>query len=233
MTDRDIDEALKKLAETPHAVAPALLGRIVGSVKSSLRPVRPLPPTWVLASGLALICIAVALAGAARAGFYGIEKMALLQRAVVFPTLAILLWVVGTGFVDAMIPGSRSRLSPRALLGTSCVVLVGVLGLLFRDYRTVHFVSAGIRCLLTGFLHAVPAAFLCWLVLRRGFAVNPVSAGLVAGTLAGLAGVGVLELHCANFQAAHLLVWHTAVVPLSGASGALAAWIAHRQLAKG
>jgi hypothetical protein len=45
--------------------------------------------------------------------------------------------------------------------------------------------------------------------------------------LGGLAGVGVLELHCTNFQAAHVLVWHTAVVPLSGAAGALVGWTLH------
>jgi hypothetical protein len=224
VTDREIDEALKRAAQTPHAVEPAMIGRIAGSIKSSLRPLRPLPPTWILACGLALICVAVALAGAARAGFYGIEKMGLLQRALIFPMLGILVWVAGTEFVNEMIPGSRRRLSPAALLGMSIVVLVGVFALLFHDYRTEHFVSAGVVCLLTGFLHAVPVALLCWLVLRRGFAVNSVSAGLVAGVLAGLAGVGVLELHCANFQAAHVLVWHSAVVPLSGAAGALVAW---------
>jgi hypothetical protein len=224
VTDREIDEALERIAQTPHELEPALLGRIAGSIKSSLRPVRPLPPTWILACGLALICVAVALAGAARAGFYGIEKMGLLQRALIFPMLGILVWVAGTEFVNEMIPGSRRRLFPGALLGMASVVLVGVFALLFHDYRTDHFVSAGIVCLLTGLLHAIPAALLCWLVLRRGFAVNPVHAALVAGTLAGLAGVGVLELHCANFQATHVLVWHTAVVPLSGAAGALVAW---------
>jgi hypothetical protein len=223
VTDREIDEALKKAAQTPHAVEPALIGHIADSIKSSLRRVRPLPPTRILTSGLALICVAVALAGAARAGFYGIEKMSLLQRALIFPVLVVLVWVAGTESVNAMIPGSRRRLSPAALLGMSIVVLVGVFALLFHDYRTEHFVSAGVVCLLTGFLHAVPAALLCWLVLRRGFAVNSVSAGLVAGTLAGLAGVGVLELHCANFQATHVLVWHTAVVPLSGTAAALVA----------
>ena len=224
MTDREIDEALERIAQTPHELESTLLGRIADSIKSSLRPVRPLPPTWILACGLALICVAVALAGAARAGFYGIEKMGLLQRALIFPMLGILVWLAGTEFVNEMIPGSRRRLSPGALLGMASAVLVGVFALLFRDYRTEHFISAGIVCLLTGLLHAVPAALLCWLVLRRGFAVNSVHAALVAGTLAGMAGVGVLELHCSNFQALHVLVWHTAVVPLSGAAGALVAW---------
>jgi hypothetical protein len=50
--------------------------------------------------------------------------------------------------------------------------------------------------------------------------------GLVAGTLAGLAGLAglsMLELHCSNFEAAHVLVWHIAVVPSSGAIGAIVA----------
>jgi hypothetical protein len=38
--------------------------------------------------------------------------------------------------------------------------------------------------------------------------------------LAG-SGVTMLELHWANFQALHVLVWHTAVVPVSTAAGAL------------
>jgi hypothetical protein len=85
-------------------------------------------------------------------------------------------------------------------------VLVGVFALLFHDYHTERFVSVGVICLVTGVLHAIPAGLLSCLVLQRGFAVNPVSAGLVAGTLAGLAGVGLLELHCPNFQAIHILV---------------------------
>jgi hypothetical protein len=43
----------------------------------------------------------------------------------------------------------------------------------------------------------------------------------VAGTLAGLAGVTVLELHCANLQVPHVMLWHTAVMPVSAAAGAL------------
>ena len=127
-----------------------------------------------------------------------------------------------------MIPGGLRRTSPGALLRFGSAALLAVFAFLFRDYQTDHFFSIGIVCLLTGLLHAIPAALLGWLLLRRGFAVNPVSAGLVAGVLGGLAGVGMLELHCPNFQAAHVLVWHTAVVPLSGAAGALVGWTVHR-----
>lgn len=223
MKDEEIDDVLKKAAHAPHELKPETQRRVTDSIKSSLRAVRPLPPTWVITAGLVLVCAVVSLAGAAHAGFNGIEKMDLVERALIFSTLLALAAASGIGFVHEMIPGSRRRLSPPALLTMVSVLLACVFALLFRDYRTSHFFSAGIACLLTGLLFAFPAALLAWLLLRRGFAVNPVSAGLVAGTLAGLAGLGMLELHCDNFQATHVLVWHMAVVPLSGAAGALAA----------
>jgi hypothetical protein len=222
--DEEIDNVLRRFGREPHDLAPETLQRVADSIKPSLRPVHPLPPTWVMTGGLVWVCAAVSLAGAARAGFFGFAKMDLLERLLVFPALVLLAWVAGREFVHAMIPGSLRRISPGALLGFGSAALLAVLASLFRDYRTDHFFSIGIVCLLTGFFHAIPAALLGWLLLRRGFAVNSVSAGLVAGVLGGLAGVGVLELHCPNFQAAHVLVWHTAVVPLSGAAGALVGW---------
>jgi hypothetical protein len=33
----------------------------------------------------------------------------------------------------------------------------------------------------------------------------------------------MLELHCANLEALHVMVWHVGVIPLSGAAGALIA----------
>lgn len=221
MNDKEIDGILERAAQRPHDLEPALLSRLAASIKSSLEPVRPLPQTRVLVGGLVLICATVALAGAARAGFYGLEKLNLIERALIFPTLAILMALAGLEFVKEMIPGSLRRITPGALLGLGSVVLLGVFAFLFRNYQTDHFVHAGIACLVVGVLHAIPTALLGWLFLRRGFAVKPIDAALAAGTFAGLAGVSMLELHCANLQALHILVWHTAVVPVSGAIAAL------------
>jgi len=231
--DDEIDEALEKATRAPHQVDAALLKRVADSVTSSLRPVRPLPPTWVLTGGLVLVCAGVGFAGAARAGFNGIEKLSLTSQVLILLTLGILIWVMGEEFVAEMIPGSRHRLSPGTLLAIVSAALLGVFALLFRDYRTDHFVSAGIVCLLTGLLHALPAAFISYLLLLRGFAVNPVSAGLVGGALAGLAGVTMLELHCSNFQALHVLFWHTAVVPVSAVAGAALGWALHNRSPNG
>ena len=221
MRDGEIDEILKQAAQAPHDVDPAVLERVARSIGSSLRPVRPLPPAWVLAGGLVLICAFVALAGAARLGLYGMQRLSVLERALIFPALCILIWLAATACVSEIIPGSRRRVAPGFLLGAGSLALLAVFTVLFRDYRTDRFVSQGVACLTAGLLHAIPAALASWLILRRGFAVNSVAAGLAVGTLAGLAGVTMLELHCANFQALHVMLWHTAVVPLSGAAGAL------------
>ncbi len=224
MKDEEIDDALTKVVRAPYNLKPEMLQRVAHSIKPSLRPVRPLSPTWVMVGGLVVVCAAVSLAGAAHLGFFGFAKMDLLERLLVFLALVLLACVAASEFVHAMIPGSLRRISPSALFGFASAVLLGVFASLFRDYHTDHFFSVGIACLFTGFLHAVPAALLGWLLIRRGFAVNSVSAGLVVGVLGGLTGVGVLELHCPNFQAAHVLLWHIAVVPLSGAAGALVGW---------
>jgi hypothetical protein len=220
--DGQIDEILKKAAAAPGAqVDAALLKRVGEAMRPSMGRVRPLPATWMLTSGVVLICAAVALAGAARAGFFGFAKMGLLERALIFATLGALTWVAGAEFVNEMIPGSLRRISAGRLLGIGSMALLAVFAVLFRDYHTEHFVSAGVLCLVTGMAHAIPAGLLSWWVLRRGFAVNLVSAGLVAGIVGGLAGVGLLELHCSNFEAMHILVWHTAVLVVSAGLGAL------------
>jgi hypothetical protein len=224
VTDPEIDDMLHKAARAPHAVEPAVLARITDSIHSSLQPVRPLPPGWLLTIALVLICAAVALAGAWRAGFYGVEKMGVWERVAIFSTLVLLASLTAREFVAQWLPGSRHHLAARTLLVLASALLLGLFGLLFHDYHTEHFVQSGVICLLTGLLHAIPAAFLSGWLLRRGFAVTPVSAGLIGGTLGGLTGVTLLELHCPNFEALHILVWHVAVVPVSAAIGALAGW---------
>lgn len=221
MKDEEIEEILQRGSRIPQQLEPALLKRIADSIHPSLRPVRPLPPPWVLTGGLILVCAAVALAGAARTGFNGIANLGPWERVVIFATLSILGWIVGRALVAELIPGSRHRFSPYVLLTIVTLALLGVFALLFRDYRSDHFLSAGLACLLAGSVVALPAGLFSWLLLRRGFAVNPLAAGLVGGALAGVSGVTMLELQCPNFQALHVLVWHAGVIPLCAGAGAI------------
>jgi hypothetical protein len=223
--DKEIDDIFEQASAAAPAPAPELLHRVAESIRPTLRPVRPLWPAWLLSTLLVLVGAAVSLVGAARVGFFGFEKMDLPERILVFLTLAALLWLFARALVAEMIPASRRALSAGMLLLFGCLGLAAMLALLFRDYTVEQFFPIGINCLLTGLRHAIPAALLSWLVVRRGFALNPISAGLIAGALGGLAGVGMLELHCPNFETAHLLVWHMAVVPVTGACGALVGWL--------
>jgi hypothetical protein len=233
LNDREIDELLSgaKLPEPPSAET---LGRIADSIAGSMQPVRPLPLGGMLAGATALICAVVAMAGAAVLGFSGIARMTVLERALVFLTLGVAVLAAASELVRAMIPGSRRRFSSSGLLAAAGLCLAAALAVSFRDYHTTHFVHAGLVCLAIGLLHSMVTGLLSWLVLRRGFAVDAVSAGLAAGTLAGLAGVSVLELHCANFQAVHVLVWHLGVLLVSGGLGALCGrWSASTALKRG
>ncbi len=229
MKDKEIDEILDRAARVPHPVDPALLDRVATSMGETMRPVRPLPPAGFLESGLFLICASVAGIGAARLGFFGVRALSTLESASIFSVLVILIWLTAATSVSEMIPGSRRRITPVSLLLLASASLPAVFALLFRDYRTVDFVHQGVICLIAGLLHAVPAALASWLLLRRGYAVNPLTFGLAAGTLSGLAGVTMLELHCANLQTLHQMLWHTAVLPLSALGGA---WVLRAQFGR-
>lgn len=231
MNNNDIDEVLSRASAPDNGPNPDKIATITAAIQSSLRPVRPVLPGWSLIAAAFLVFAAVALAGAARAGFAGIERMDTLERLLIFPWMALLAWIASIQFVNAMLPGRRPVVSSSTLVTLSSAALFAIFAFLFRDYQTSHFFSGGIRCLLTGLLHAAPAALLSWFVLRRGFAINPVSAGLAAGTLAGLSGVVLLELHCPNFEASHILVWHVAVVPLSATiCASIAAFLDRRRI---
>jgi hypothetical protein len=224
MRDKDIDDILRQAANTPHEVDPALLDRISGAIAPSLQPVRQPPPVGVLAVGLFLICTTVALAGAVLLGFHGIRNLSGAEIALIFPVLGVLLWIAAISSVGAMTPGSSRRIPSEWVPAFTVLVLIAVFAWSFQDYRVERFVSQGIVCLTAGVLTAIPAGIGSWWLLHRGYAVNPVAAGLIVGTLASLAGVTMLELHCPNFQALHILIWHTAVVPVSALVGAFIPW---------
>jgi hypothetical protein len=228
MKESEIDGIFRQ--EVRHEVDPELLSRISSSMARSMRPVRPIAPVWMLASLLLLISATISIACAGSIGMYGIRKLSGAELGAIFPALAIFTWLAALLSISQMTPGGfhwRMTNAGTLLLG----IVAGWVALdaaLFHDYALGAFVPQGVRCLRAGLVVAIPAGVASWIVLRRGFAVNPSSAGLAAGTLAGLAGLTMLELHCPILLAPHVMVWHTSVVPLSALAGALLARIATR-----
>lgn len=217
MRDRDIDDALRRAAGRSPDVDPALLDRLTRDMGASLQPVRPLPHPAALTAITAAVCLTVGAAGGALLHPRGIEQMSALQIAVIFPVVAVLAWLAARASVRQMIPGSWQRFGPVSILLAVCAALAAAFLAVFSDYHAERFVPQGLTCLKAGLAVAAPAALLIWLALRRGYAVNPTAAALAMGTLAGLAGIAMLELHCTNFEVPHVLLWHVAVAPVSAA----------------
>ena len=233
MTDREINRILDRAASVPDRVEPAVLDRIAKSIQSSLVPVQPLPGTGVLALRVLLVCAAIACVGAARLGFSGFRALGLLERVTIFPALVALMCLAARELVSYWIPASRHYLTPAVLVALASATLLALFGSMFHDYHVEHFLSAGVVCLSLGVAHAIPAACVAAGFLRRGLLSEVLSGTAMAGAFGGLGGVALLELHCANLEAPHILLWHVAVVPVSALLGALVGWIINaRQTAR-
>ncbi|HJT87332.1 MAG TPA: NrsF family protein [Bryobacteraceae bacterium] len=223
MRPEDVDRILAGSKEAPP---PELLERISRRVTANATPVRPLASPWQYAAGLILIVIAVALLVAGILRMNALRVLNAVQMASIFAVIAIILVIVAAGCVVQMIPGSRQIARPVTRMVAASAALAALFAIEFQNYTTDAFVSHGIPCLRAGVITAIPAAILCWLILRRGFILNPVAAGTASGTLAGLAGLAMLEMHCPLLEAPHVMVWHVAVIPLSAGTGALAGRVA-------
>jgi hypothetical protein len=216
MTTRDIDEILDRAVAGESGSIAA--GRTQERIVSSLRPVRPLAPRWVWAGGFLLVFAVVAVAGAAGLGMYGLRALSGVQQAIVFVAVAAAAIVAAVATAREMIPAGGRRIAGAALLA-AVVGLPVIFALLFHDYGTRRFVPQGVACLRAGLSFAIPAAIALCLLARRGFVLSLTAVGLATGTLAGLAGIGVLEIHCPILNAMHIMVWHVAVVAVSGVVG--------------
>lgn len=233
MIEKDMDGIFERAANAPDVVDPQVLARVTASMASSLQPVRPLPPAGRIATWLFLISVAAAVAGASFIGFAGVRKLSVTAIAAIFPALAMFTWFAALLSVSSMTPGGLRWKNPALiqplmakvwrLLVVIMVLWIGIDAALFRDYGFNGFVQQGVPCLRAGLAVAAPTGIAGWLVLRHGFAVNSQAAGFSAGMLAGLAGVMMLELHCPNFVAPHIMVWHTAVIPVSALAGSVLA----------
>jgi hypothetical protein len=222
VTNREIDELLEDASL--EEMDPSRLANITALMRKTMVPVNPRPASWVLSSSLVGVCGVISAIGASLLGFQGIRRLGMEKIGLIFSVLLLFMILAAAVSVAEIVPGSRRIADPRFLCAVSMLALLTVFGLLFHDFSTFRLVPQGMACLKVGSLVAIPAGAASWLILRRGFAVDTIAAGLAAGTLAGLAGVVALELHCPNFRALHVMIWHTAVLAAGASGGALLGW---------
>ncbi len=201
------------------------IDRLQKMIVGDLRPVRPLLPSWVFLSAFALFFVALSCAGAVYLGPYGWFMLMPGQRIAVFATLAASAALLAFSLVRQMVPGQKSLLRPGVLPLGLIVLLCLVVAGIFQVQADPHFLQSGETCLKLGIPYAIPAAFVFWLLLRRGAILSPRVVGATAGMLAGLVSTTVLELHCPNFDVRHILVWHVGFALLGLLAGLLVATV--------
>ena len=223
--DRIIEQAAGRIAA--HGEDSRVVESVEGALLKDLRPVRPLSPVWLFSALLVGLFAFFAVLSGSILGLHGIRVLSPSQMAWIFSAL------LGTATMATVASAREMRPASGVRFGYFVPVIANVLFLivfatLLTGYGMRHFVAEGIPCLVAGLSVSLPAAVAIALILRRGFVLDWKKAGTVAGTLAGLAGLGMLELHCANLKAIHVMAWHVAVVIMSGTVGFAIGWAADR-----
>jgi hypothetical protein len=180
-----------------------------------------LAPSRILLLGCAIIILSVVAVGALVLGMNGWGALSLVQRIVVLVTLTASAVLLANSMVRQMVPGRKQAFAPTALLVSILVVLMMMIATTFRSQRESAFIAVGLTCMKNGLTFSIAAAFLLWFILRRGAILYPNLIGAVAGGLAGLAGLSVLEVNCPNLNVFHILIWHEGVAVIGSLGGAL------------
>ena len=197
--------------------------RLQRSLLTNLRPARQMLPFWVFLLAFAIAFGGFSYLGVSYLGPSGWFMLMPIQRIAVFATLAASAALLSFSLVRQMAPGQKSFLRPGVLPIALFVLLSLVLASVFQVRADPGFLRSGETCLRAGLPFAIPAAFVFWLILRRGAILSPRRLGAMTGMLAGLVGTTVLEVHCGNLDIWHILVWHVGIVLLGMITGLLLA----------
>ncbi len=201
------------------------------AILSDLEPVRPVASASARFAALVCVVAVVAAAGVALLGTAGWHALGALQRTAVFTALAAAAALTALSLSRQVVPGSRVNVCPPLLAAAGPALMAAIFAALFRPQPEPAFVRTGLFCLRTGLECAAAAALLFWLVLRRGVVLRPAAAGAVAGALAGLAGLTVLEIFCPNLNQHHVIVWHLGAAVTSTLAGVAIGSIVERTCA--
>lgn len=201
--------------------------RAEAAILKGLVPVRPLPPAWVFMLLLLALFVGAAVFTASVLGMAGWKALSLPERVFIFSALLSGASLSAVACARQMRPAMGVGLGVPAFI-TSVLLLLATFSLTLSGYGTEHLVREGIPCLRAGLCVAFPTGAAIALLLRRGVILRWSSIGIAAGALAGLAGVAMLELHCPNLKAIHVLIWHLGVLVCSSTLGFFAARMARR-----
>ncbi len=220
-------QAVLDSAELPDFPT-ALQNRIEAAILPDLKRVSPLPGAWHITATLLLWAIAVVAAANWCLGVAGWQARSSLQVSVDFTLAAFSILVLAFTLANQMAPG-HPRVAPAwTFIVTPLLALLGAVVLLFGYRWSPNFWPRAFSCWEIGVACAALSAPLFWLVLRRGFSLNPVSQGAMTALLGGIVGVMVLEIHCPNLDRMHIATGHIGAALTAVLVGAALSAIATR-----
>jgi hypothetical protein len=202
-----------------EAPSPATLQQIAEGIAINLRPVSPVAPAGYFFAAFSGIFVFIVALFVHRMGALAIAVMTPLETVAILTALAVSTGLLAYSLVHQMIPGSHYRISPRLLPVGIAVSLTIVIAVLFQFQHEQNFWGHAWPCIRVGTPIGVLVAVPFWLILRRGAILSPGMTGATTGLLAGLVGTSVLEIHCPNLDAWHILVSHLGIAMLCALAG--------------
>ena len=118
-----------------------------------------------------------------------------------------------------MVPGSAHRVFPKRLPVAITIWQIVAIAVAFKFQHEGDFWGNAWACIRAGTPIGVLAAVPFWLMLRRGAILALSMTAAATGLLAGLVGTSVLEIHCPNLDAWHILISHLGVAMLCALAG--------------
>lgn len=206
--------------------SPATLRHIAEGMATNLLPVRPVVPAGYFFGAFAAVFVSMVALAVYPMGAFAITVMTPLQTTAILSALAASAGLLAYSLVLQMVPGSRHRIPPRLLPVGIIISLTIVIAVLFQFQHEQTFWGSAWPCIRTGTPIGVLAAVPFWLILRRGAVLSPTTTGAATGLFAGLVGTSVLEIHCPNLDAWHILVSHIGVAILCALAGLVIGWTA-------
>ena len=195
------------------------LRQIANGMAASLRPVRPVAPARYFLGAFVGIIVSIVALSVYRMGAFAVAAMTLLQTVTILSAMAISTGLLAYSLVHQMVPGSRHRIPPRLLPVAITISLTIGITVLFQFQYERNFWGNAWACIRAGIPIGALAAVPFWLMLRRGAILSPSMTGAATGLLAGLVATSVLEMHCPNLDAWHILVSHLGVAILCALDG--------------
>ena len=194
------------------------LQQIESRLLSDLRPVHRTRKERLL-TALALIFVCSVAFGVSRIGAFALAVMSPLQASVMLAAVVCGAALTAYSLGCQIMPGSLHRIRPQVLPLAVVLSLALATVLLFPFQHERNFWAASWWCIRAGAKFGALAAVPLWLVSRRGAVLSPITTSLAGGLFAGLVGTAVLEIHCPNLDAWHILFAHLGVPILFTALG--------------